>query len=417
MTEEIRTLSPDDLPGWHTALATGFLQGAQVSDQWIRARLPVMDLDRTQGAYDGGRCVGTFRTTPQRMTVPGGAELPSCAVTNVTVSPTHRRRGLLSRMTASALTAAKDRGDAFASLVSAEYPIYGRYGFGPATWITEYEIDVNRTGLDPRYAGPAAGEGRVELIDAAEARRIGPAFHERFRAQPDHAGAIDRTTHWWQRHTAEIDYEDGATVPFVAVHRDADGEIQGLVSYRAANDWSGKVPSGTLSVGSLTATTPAAERALWHFLLSVDWIGTVRSGHRAPDDLLPLLLPDPRAARIVTHADFLWLRPLDVPRMLAARTYATTGTLVLDLRDAAGLAGGRFRLEAAPGRGGAKATPTTESADLAMDIGELGTLYLGDEAASRLVALGRITEHTPGAAATADVLLRTARRPWCPDVF
>ncbi|MGO4423847.1 sterol carrier protein domain-containing protein, partial [Streptomyces sp. MCAF7] len=141
----------------------------------------------------------------------------------------------------------------------------------------------------------------------------------------------------------------------------------------------------------------------------------VTTGYRPPDDALPLLLGDPRAAQIVTYADFLWLRPLDVPRLLEARTYPVAGSLVLELSDRAGLAGGRYLLDAGPD--GADCAPTTRSADLTMDIGELGTLWLGDESAVRLAALGRVTEEREGAAALADLLLRTSRRPWCPDIF
>jgi hypothetical protein len=35
----------------------------------------------------------------------------------------------------------------------------------------------------------------------------------------------------------------------------------------------------------------------------------------------------------------------------------------------------------------------------------------------RLAALGALDEETPGAAARADLLLHTGRRPWCPDIF
>jgi predicted acetyltransferase len=416
MTVEIRTLSHDDLPGWIGAVKTGFLERPDVSPEETAIRRGAIDLDRTQGAYDRGRCVGTFRTTPQQLTVPGGTALPACAVTNVTVSPTHRRRGLLTRMMDTALRAAKDRGDAFSTLIAAEYPIYGRFGYGPAAWTTAWEVDVPRTGLDPRHAGPPADEGRIDLVDMAEARRVGPALHDRFRAGPERQGAIDRTERWWRLQTGELRFPgDEYKTPFVAVYRDADDEVQGEVAYSVKSDWHDKRPHEKASVLSLTATTAAAERYLWQYVLSIDWITAVDTGSRAPDDLLPHLLPDPRAARVLYHGDMLWLRPLDVPRMLETRSYPTAGTLVLEVRDEAGLAGGRFRLEAGPD--GAECAPTSDAPDLTLPVGELGRLYLGDEAASRLVTLGRVTEHRAGAARTADLLLRTARRPWCQDGF
>ncbi len=206
------------------------------------------------------------------------------------------------------------------------------------------------------------------------------------------------------------------TEPFYAVYRTADGTVDGLVAYRADDRWGdAKQPLNKATVTGLIAASPAAERALWRFLCSIDWITAVRSGNRAPDDLLPFFLPDPRAARVVTHADFLWLRLLDVPRALEARTWGAEASLVLEVRDATGLPPGRFLLDATTA--GASCTPTTRSADLALDVRELGTLYLGDESVARLAALGRAEELRPGAAAVADTLFRTPRRPWCPDVF
>jgi hypothetical protein len=52
-----------------------------------------------------------------------------------------------------------------------------------------------------------------------------------------------------------------------------------------------------------------------------------------------------------------------------------------------------------------------------LDVGELAALWLGDESAVRLAALGRVREERAGAARMADALLRTSRRPWCPDMF
>ncbi|MBO8187983.1 GNAT family N-acetyltransferase [Streptomyces spirodelae] len=418
---EIRTLAgSEEYPEWLRAVSTGFFRGPAVTDEEAQVRALGTDLARVQGAFDGGRCVATFRTMPQAMTVPGGATQDACAVTAVTVSPTHRRRGLLTGMMANALSAAKERGDAIASLIAAEYPIYGRYGFGPAAWTTEWEVLTSRTGLDRRYAGPAdlGDGGRVELVDAAEFRKLLPAVHERFRTGPQRQGAVDRDEKWWRLATGDLRFpDDGYTPAFHAVYRDADGQPQGGVSYTSDDVWQAKQPEQTVTVRDLFATTAAGEAALWRFVLAMDWVQRVRTGLRAPDDVLPLLLPDPRAARTVAHADWLWIRPLDVPRMLTARSYPVEGSLVLQVRDKDGYAAGCFKLEADGPRGGARCAATTEDPELSLDVSELGALFLGDESPMRLAALSRLTEHREGAAQRAEVLFRTARRPWCPDVF
>ncbi|OEV08995.1 GNAT family N-acetyltransferase [Streptomyces nanshensis] len=78
MALEIRRLaSPDELPTWFRALSAGFMHGPDVSEEETAARTPDIELARTQGAFDGSRCVATFRTFAQEMTVPGGAVLPS----------------------------------------------------------------------------------------------------------------------------------------------------------------------------------------------------------------------------------------------------------------------------------------------------------------------------------------------------
>ncbi|MFF4662034.1 GNAT family N-acetyltransferase [Streptomyces sp. NPDC001282] len=416
MPLDLRTLDESDFPDWLRAVNTGFLRPPTVTEQEIGNRLLHTDLSRTRGVFDDGRCVATFRSFAQELTAVGGAAVRADAISNVTVSPTHRRRGLLGRMVADDLAAAKERGEVVATLIAAEYPIYGRYGFGPATWTTEWEIDVSRSGLDLRRPVPSAADGgRIDLVTGAKVRKLGPAIHDRLRARRH--GAINRDARWWELTTGENrPRPEPWTEPFYAVHRDADGEPDGLMAYRADDRWSdAKQPLNRATVVEHIAVTPAAERALWHFVCSIDWITTVRTGYRAPDDLLPLLLPDPRAARVVTHADCLWVRVLDVVRALEARTYAVPGTLILDVHDAAGLAGGRYRLDASPS--GATCAPTTRDADIALDVRELGTLYLGDESPARLAALGRIEERTPGAVATAEGMFRAARRAWCPDMF
>ncbi|MFF8596771.1 GNAT family N-acetyltransferase [Streptomyces sp. NPDC015220] len=411
---DVRPITEAEIPDWSRALNTGFLRPPTVPDVEAADRSSYIVPARTLGAFDAGRCVATFRSFEQELTAVGGAVVPADAVTNVSVTATHRRRGLLTRMMAQDLAAARERGDVVATLIAAEYPIYGRYGFGPATWTTGWTIDVPRAGLDPRWSGPGDG-GSVDLVDGDEVRKFGPELHDRLRrAQP---GAVDRSERWWKVNTGVVRPDFSRwTEPFHAVYRAADGTVEGLAAYVCDDTWSdAKQPMNTATVKSLIAVTPAAERALWLHVCSLDWVVRVKSGRRAPDDLLPLLLPNPRAAVVTTHADWLWVRVLDVVRAMEARTYEGEGSLVLEVVDPAGLTGGRRRLEVSAGR--ASCTPTTVSADLTLDVGELAALWLGDESAVRLAALGRIQEERAGAARVADALLRASRRPWCPDIF
>ncbi|MGW7436114.1 GNAT family N-acetyltransferase [Streptomyces sp. NPDC054849] len=414
MSADVRPIAESELPDWLRTVNTGFLTASGVTDSDVAQKAKYSDLSRIQGAFDSdtGRCVAALRSFTQELTVPGGAAVASTAISNVGVLPTHRRQGLLTRMMAAEFAAAEARGDVLSTLIAAEYPIYGRYGFGPATSLAEWEVDVPRTGLDRRLSAPVDG-GRIDLVDGAEVRRVGPELHERLRAGTP--GAVNRDARWWSLLTGleEISYRPYRE-KFFAVYRTAAGEVAGLVAYRADDHWTdGKVPQNTVQVQDLLALTPQAERALWQFLCSIDWVAKVRTGYRAPDDLVAQLLPDPRSARIVTAADFLWVRVLDVVRALGARTYEVPGVLVLEVADEAGPAAGRYRLDAGAGT----CERTGEAAGLRLDVSALGSLYLGDASAVRLAALGRVVEERPGAVALADAVFRTARRPWCPDIF
>ncbi|MFF4019554.1 GNAT family N-acetyltransferase [Streptomyces sp. NPDC001843] len=410
---DVRPIQEAEFADWHRALNTGFLREPTPTAEQHEARRLQFVPGRLLGAFDGDRCVATFRSFAQELTAVGGAVVPADAISNVTVTPTHRRRGLLTRMMSQDLAAAQERGDVVATLIAAEYPIYGRYGFGPATWMTEWTVDVLRSGLDPRGPVPADG-GRIDLIDAEDVRKLGPELHERVRrAQP---GAVSRDEVWWRLATGDLDFIGKRPEPFYAVHRAPSGEVDGMVSYGCDDNWNDKQPHCTAAVNWLLATTPAAERALWHYVCSIDWVTQVKSGWRSPDDLLPYFLPDPRAARITTQADWLWVRILDVVRAMEARTYDGEGSLVLEVVDRQGLAGGRFRLEASPE--GASCTPTAaQSAELTLDVADLAGVWLGGESVARLVALERAREDRAGAARVADALLRTSGRPWCPDLF
>ncbi len=72
---------------------------------------------------------------------------------------------------------------------------------------------------------------------------------------------------------------------------------------------------------------------------------------------------------------------------------------------------GRWRL--AEGRAGR----TDAEADVALDVCELGSLYLGGFTFAQLARAGRVEELRPGGLARADTLFRTDTAPWCPEIF
>ncbi|MFI9269555.1 GNAT family N-acetyltransferase [Kitasatospora sp. NPDC052896] len=410
---EIRVVGEDELAAWGAAVSVGFLRaGLPDAPEFRRLRqFP----ERTVGAFDGERIVGTFRSFPTELTLPGGALLPVSAITGVTVHPTHRRRGLLTRMMTRELAAARDRGEAVAILIAAEYGIYGRFGFGPATRHHGWRVDLSRTrGLRPGL--PTVPGGRLDLIDMAELGKLGPELHERWRR--GRPGAIARDAAFWKPLTGEMTMPGREwKEPFAVVHRDAAGTVTGLAVYRVDDNWAGPVPDNTLTVRDFLALDPPTEVALWRYLLSVDWVRHVTVPNIAPDDPLPLLLADPRAARpYEDDCDFVWLRVLDVPAAFGARTYGAPGRVVLDVADPDGHAAGRWALEVDP-TGTGRVTRTDDPADLALGAAELGRLYLGAETAPRLAAAALVTELRRGAAQALDLLLRTPLRAWNPDGF
>lgn len=416
---EIRSITEDELSAWGLALDVGFLRvpeyGKEIRDQWHEHLCRVVDTQRTQAAFDGGAMVGTFRSWGGEITVPGGASVPMSAITNVTVTATHRRRGLLTRMMRADLDASVARGEPLAILIAAEYAIYGRFGFGPATDYSNYRIDLTRAQLTDAERAFKEPGGRVEIVPPETLVELGPAIHDGFRARTP--GAISRQDTWWPLYTGIRERPGGrhSERRFFALYRDPAGVPTGYLAYRIDEIWEDFLPKAVLHADQLIAASRAAEAALWDFATQVDYVTRISAGERAGDDLLPLRFTDPRAVTWDSARDFVWVRVLDVPAALAARTYAVAGRVVLEVEDRLGYAAGRYAVEGGPS--GALCTRTDEPADLRLDVGTLGSLYLGGGSAVRLAEIGALAEETPGAVARAEVMFRTARAPWCPDWF
>jgi len=406
MVDRVRTIEASEIDSWVRCMGVGFLY--TVPDGYGQYFLGDADLDRTWGAFDGERVVGTLRSFSTPFTTPGPAEVNVAALTNVTVAPTHRRRGLLSAMITSDLRAGADRGEPVGILIASEYPIYGRFGYGAAIEAASYSVDLTTA----RFREP--GRGSVELVDLVTMRSEAPGLYERFRSRQP--GSIGRNARWWDRvlHQVEV---PGAKRPegYEALYRSPAGDVEGYVRYRATQSTDHMRLTGELTVDELVAVTPAAYEQLWRYCCEVDLVVTVRAGDRAVDEPLGWLLTDGRALRQTGRYDFVWVRILDVAVALAQRRYAVDGHIVIEVTDPLGLAGGRFALDG--GQDGATCTPSEESVDLSMPVDSLGSLYAGGVSAHVLHDVGRIDEHRIGAVDRAAVMFRTSTPPWCSTWF
>jgi predicted acetyltransferase len=306
------------------------------------------------------------------------------------------------------LTQMADKGEAVGVLIAAEYPIYGRFGYGPSVEACVVELDaVEAAGWRD------APTGAVRLLGTDEA---GPLFDELYdRARLGRAGHITYPKDQWPTIVGASSWPDGddekRANAWKVAWSDADGRVQGAAVYTVDERWDDNRPNGTLQASHLVATTDEAQRELVRYLTTVDWVSRVRLRLRPTDDPTPLWLHDGRRAKLTDRSDSVWSRILRVPDALTARTYGSTDRLVLEIDDPMGFAGGRFALDASPS--GATCAPTSESADLALPVSSLGTAYLGGVSVGRLAAAGWVDERRPGAVAAATALFGTTRAPWC----
>jgi predicted acetyltransferase len=394
MPIEIRRVRNDDdeLAEYFDAMSTGFLARPDVARIAVDVK-PLWDFDRVWAAFEGTRIRGTFRTWATELTVPGGATVPAAAVTNVTVLPTHRRRGLMREMTLAEHAAARERGEVASLLYAAEYGIYGRFGYGPGCRDARWALDVTSSAF---VREPSGG---VDLATpSAETRDLIKPVFETWRTRQ--AGEIQRRDYRWDFDLGlREDSWDPRWKGFLALHREASGAVDGYARYRSEDKWERGQPRNILTVDELHALTDEAYLGLWRFLADIDWVATVKAERRRAAEALPWLLTNARAAQITELVDGMWVRLLDVPRALEARRYEREGSLVLEVV------------------GGAKARTTRRSADLTVDAAALGSAYLGGIALRHAVLARGADEHRDGALAEADALLHTIDEPWCSTFF
>ena len=372
---------------------------AELLDRWER----LLGLERMHAAFEAGEIVGGAGAFTFDLSVPGGS-LPCAGVTVVGTYPTHRRRGVMRAMMRAQLDDVQARGEPIAALWASEETIYGRFGYGVASWAGEVSIPREANA----FAAPLERRGQVRFVSLEEAQELFPPIWESLFAQ--RPGVFARSKTWWETRRLRIPDEEAAQ-PRRFVALDLDGATQAYAIYKTKPGFEEGVSAGKLEVIEAIGVTPQATAEIWRFLLDVDWIAAVTASLLPPDHPLFLLLASPRRMRY-RLGDALWIRLVDVGAALSGRAYAGDGSVVFEVRDEfCPWNEGRWRLA------GGAVERTQEPAELALDVGALGSAYLGAVSFGQLRDAFRVEELAAGAVERADALFAWRPLPWCPEIF
>ena len=385
--------------------AIGQYFGMEPTEERMERFSKNLPFERMHAAREDGKTVGGAGAFPFEMTVPG-AIVPTAGVTVVGTFPTHRRRGVLRAMMRAQLDDVRERGEPLAALWASEETIYGRFGYGMASF--QGEISVPKVASS--YAVPFEPDGRVRLVEADEALELFPQVWDEIR--PAIPGMLSRGRNWWEFRMLfdSPDFRQGGGPKRFAV-LETDGRAEGYAIYRHKSKWDNGENISELAVIEAVALDGRPTAQLWRYLFDIDWSAQITADLMPIDHQLFQQLANPRRMKY-RMGDGLWVRLVDVGEALSARTYAADGSVVFDVVDSfCPWNEGRWKLE------DGVAKRTDDDADLQGDVAMLGAVYLGAITFEQLVRSGRVEELTPGAAMRADAIFAWPRAPWCPEIF
>lgn len=408
----IRPVAEDELAGFLAVDQHGS-HGTPLSERAHANLLARLEFDRTLAALDGDTIIGTAGVFSFQMRVPG-AMAAVAGVSLVAVLPSHRRQGILSALMGRQLADVNERDEAVAVLFCSESGIYGRYGYGRASWQAAYRLQRGEGALAP--GAPADPGLRLRIAEPRSARAELAKVYD--LALAERPGLYARTEPWWDRLLTDLHSDGGSSRPIRCLLAKDDSGPRGYAVFTSAERWDedAGLPEGVLEVSEAIAADPAATAALWGNLLS-----EFHARMRPVDDPLLYLLADPRRVRSLV-SDGLWIRLVDVGSALTQRHYACPVDVVIEVADElCPQNAGRWRLAAEPGAApaGFRATceRTTAPADVMLPVRALGAAYLGGTRLRAMAKAGLITEATPGSLAALSTAMSWEPAPWCPMTF
>ncbi|MFT4099334.1 MAG: GNAT family N-acetyltransferase [Rhodoblastus sp.] len=378
--------------------------GLPPTDEAVGNFAALVGPDRAFVARESGALAGGCCSFPMEVTTPGG-RVKAAGVTMVGVQPTHRRRGILSAMMRRQLDNCRERGEPVAYLWASEERIYGRFGYGLTGLAADVEISRDRD----EFFTKAPTVGRVRLVPLADALAPARAIYAEVAAQ--RPGMFQRSDEWFKRRTlADAAWMRAGGGELVCALLEIDGKPAAYALYRFDAKWERNLPAGVVRVVEAMATTPDAMRAIWRYLLDLDWCATIKAGFLPVDHPLFLLMAEPRRMRAGLR-DGCFGRLVDVEAALSARAYGP-GEIVVEIADAfCPWNAGRWLI------GEGHATRTERAADISCDVSALASVYLGGFSWAQIAGASRAGAASADAIARADRVFERGGAPWVPEIF
>ncbi|MBF9127589.1 GNAT family N-acetyltransferase [Plantactinospora sp. S1510] len=411
----IEAATPADLDDIDSLMRTLFHNEPDATLSEVHAG--IAEPGRSLVIRSGGTVVAHAGVYTRGLTVPG-TTLPAAHVTDVGVAPSHRRRGLLSRLMRQQLRDVRAAGrEPITVLWASEGPIYPRFGYGQATQQLSLHVDTNALRLvapvPPDPSGGPEPDVTFRIGDPLQLRSVIAPLYERVRV--GRPGWSDRTEPWWRYVLTDYPSRRFGPADRQVVITETPAGPAGYALWRSRAEWDVRGPRGQVMVDEVVADDPAAYQALWRFLLSIDLTRSVSFHHAAIDEPLQYLVDEPRQLGAgLNHG--LWVRIVDLPAALAARSYAADVDVVFDVTDPLlPENAGRWRLTVASGT--AECTRTDAPAELACDVRDLAAAYLGGPSLGTLATAGRVREVRPGVLPRASAAFGWHRAPSGLGVF
>jgi len=354
----------------------------------------------------------------------GGARCQAGGLCGVGITPAAQGRGGLRAMMQHHLRQSIDLGDAASVLMASESGIYQRYGYGIATEMVQWHMNTLEFSLlDPDFNEKprikqvgseqlSAEQAAVEQITGEQtSSEQSPVeikiVHDRSLAIPIlesihrkhcavQAMEVVRDELWWRAMLEPVEpgWVSVGNSKFIAISYNREHLADGYAIYSCKNSpdthFSHGRADSTVVLTEICTNSMAAEIALFQYLVNLPWCRQLLWELGPVDPRIRHFMSDPRQLWQQRRVDMMWLRPLNVEKLLTDRFYIGDGSVVIDYIDPwFPELSGRWSLTVNAARSVLRASDSSRY--VALGPSEFAAIYAGTIRVTELASVGKIT--------------------------